>query len=636
MTTTTVYVSPRGDDRQDGTRARPFATLERAVAACRNAGARGARIRLSGGNYFAVSVALTAEDSGLTIEPVDNEAPMLYGGRPITAWRPDGDRFYVADLPGVREGTWDFRSLMVNGRYCPRARWPHEGLLQHESVFRVNWMSSTKGGWERPPTEEELTTLRVHAADVPATLEPRNAEITLYHLWDESMVGVRSVDRATGLVRFSMKAGHPAGAFGGGTEKTRQYVIWNIREGLSRPGQWCLDRVAGQLVYWPLPDEEMASAMVVAPASTAVLRFTGKKERPVRDVTLSGLTLGVTTTPLVAGGFGARAFEGAIEGAHVENIRLERLTVEHAAGQGVRFRESTSVSCEACEIRECGAGGLHIEGRAACITENHIHHVGLTYPSALALRCGGDDHVIAHNEIHHTSYSALNSGGRNIRIEHNLFHHAMEVLADGAAIYMFAAKHCLVRGNHTHSLRDGIVHAYYLDEQSEDSVVEGNLAVNVSWPLHMHMASRCTIRGNVCVNEGNMKVTLANCDGFRIERNVLACKGKLSLLPSYTGIAHLNNNVFHSAAGDVEISMHDRLPSLERNTGPVPVLPDTAGTVIADPRFADAEHGDFRFLPGSPAAAAGIQPIDVGGAGRHNPGLTPQNHARAARSRAPG
>ncbi len=35
------------------------------------------------------------------------------------------------------------------------------------------------------------------------------------------------------------------------------------------------------------------------------------------------------------------------------------------------------------------------------------------------------------------------------------------------------------------------------------------------------------------------------------------------------------------------------------------------GSVVADPMFADVEHGDFSFLPGSPALKMGIEPIDV-------------------------
>jgi len=32
----------------------------------------------------------------------------LYGGQLVTGWRHDGDQFWCANLPGVKEGTWDF------------------------------------------------------------------------------------------------------------------------------------------------------------------------------------------------------------------------------------------------------------------------------------------------------------------------------------------------------------------------------------------------------------------------------------------------------------------------------------------------------------------------------------------------
>jgi hypothetical protein len=36
-----------------------------------------------------------------------------------------------------------------------------------------------------------------------------------------------------------------------------------------------------------------------------------------------------------------------------------------------------------------------------------------------------------------------------------------------------------------------------------------------------------------------------------------------------------------------------------------------AHSVVADPLFADPEHGDFALAPGSPALKQGFQPIDT-------------------------
>ncbi len=39
------------------------------------------------------------------------------------------------------------------------------------------------------------------------------------------------------------------------------------------------------------------------------------------------------------------------------------------------------------------------------------------------------------------------------------------------------------------------------------------------------------------------------------------------------------------------------------------------GSVIADPRFADAAHRDFRLMPDSPALKMGFVPIDIADVG---------------------
>jgi hypothetical protein len=147
-----------------------------------------------------------------------------------------------------------------------------------------------------------------------------------------------------------------------------------------------------------------------------------------------------------------------------------------------------------------------------------IHHNGRTYPSAQGLRVSGTGVDVIHNTLHHTPYSAIGAHGSKLRMEHNRFHHVMEELSDGAAIYIFAAKSCILRGNYAYDLPDKLGHAYYLDEQSANSVVAGNVAVGVPWPIHNHMAWDCTLRDNVCINSGNMRITFPHCNRFILQR----------------------------------------------------------------------------------------------------------------------
>jgi hypothetical protein len=188
-----LYVATNGDDANPGSADRPVATLRKAIELSRTLPeAQAKHILLRGGTYYDVSVTLTKADSNLTIETSPNEQVILYGGVPLTNWQKDGERFYAAKLPDGRK--WDVRLLQVNGRFCPRARFPKEGTLTHLSRFDVPWMSTTGGGWKRKPTHEELTTLKYKAGDIPATIDIKNAEITVYHMWDESVAGITQND----------------------------------------------------------------------------------------------------------------------------------------------------------------------------------------------------------------------------------------------------------------------------------------------------------------------------------------------------------------------------------------------------------------------------------------------------------
>ena len=151
----TLYVAPNGNDAWSGRQVQPngertdgpLATLGAACRAARTLGTEARRrIVVQAGEYYIDEpIVLTDRDNGLTIEATASTDVTLYGGSMVTGWQKDGPDFCAATLPGVKEGQWDFRTLIVNGRYCPRARLPKEGRFEHRSVFDVPWMSTTGG-----------------------------------------------------------------------------------------------------------------------------------------------------------------------------------------------------------------------------------------------------------------------------------------------------------------------------------------------------------------------------------------------------------------------------------------------------------------------------------------------------------
>ncbi len=606
----TWYVAVNGDDQWSGTLATPNtdktdgpkATLRAARDAARAAGGQtDRRIVIAAGEYFlAEPLVLGAADSGLTLEGA-GIGSILYGGRIVTGWQKDGDHFYAARLDGVADGSWDFRCLIVNGRYCMRARYPKEGRLTHESEFPVAWMSTTGGGWQRKPTDAELTTLKYKAGDLGDWLEPANAEITVYHMWDESMVGISAIDTDSRTLVFSSKAGHPPGAFG-----VKTYVIWNVRQGMTQPGQWCLDRKEGKVVYWPLPGEDMTRAKVIAPALTSIIRI-----EKAGDITLANLAVSVTTTPLKAGGFGAGAFDGAVSVSAATNCRLSGLKVFNVSGQGIVAR-GEKLAVERCEVHHTGACGIRFGGSECSISDNYIHHVGLTYPSAIALQGGGRDNVAAHNEIHDAPYSAVNCGGQRNRIEYNNIHRAMMELHDGGGIYCFAGNELVLRGNFIHDIPDTGGYgssAYYLDERSENCVVENNVSLRVQRPSHNHMAKNNTLRNNVFVTDGDMRLTFPRSEGFTFTGNILVSAGKI-IFDNAAAMTRLEKNILFSRQGEVvdnRLSQYNTVGSRELALG--------SGNVAVDPKVIVFDNGSVAYGVDSLLTELGIEAVDASGAG---------------------
>jgi hypothetical protein len=586
----------------------PFATLRAACSTARkvNNGQPRKVIIQAGQYFFDRPLELDADDAGLTIESAPGADVCLYGGKKVAGWKKRGEKFYSVALPGVKERTWDFRALIVNGRFCLRARLPEEGFFEHLSRFDVPWMSTTGGGWKRKPTNEELTKLKYRPEDVGPWLDVNNAEVTIYHMWDESMVGLKAIDTKKQILTFSSPSGHPPGAFG-----VKKYIIWNVREGMKKPGQWYLDRTAGKLIYWPLAGEGMSKAEVYAPTIESIIHISGTRANPARDITISGLKLSVTTTPLMAGGFGAGRFDGAVSVAFAENCRLTGLEIVNVGGQGIKA-SGDNLRIDRCHIHNTGACGIRCRGDKAVVSDNHIHDIGLTYPSSLALQGGGKDCLISHNEIHDCPYTAINCGGQRNRIEHNLIYRAMLELHDGGGIYCFAGKDLVLRGNFIRDIVDTGGYgasAYYLDERSENCLVESNLSVGIVRPSHNHMAKSNTIRNNVFKCDADARITLPKSSDYTFEKNVIHAKGKI-VLENPDAITTMRNNVLYSAEGKIQFR---RLKDYSR-AGDYS-FEEKSGNLTADPQIIEFEKGRIKFAVDSPPLKLGIKPIDVSDAG---------------------
>jgi hypothetical protein len=156
----------QGDDTSgDGTMAKPFKSVGRALAATRqqrpldadpqvDANASGPVINLRAGTYFlSAPLSLTASDSGLTIQtyPGDTGRAWLSGARPLPglAWSRvnatgslAGANLWAADLSSASPGLAEAMSLRVDGERAVLARYPNCNPEKQLCMAPVGYSSS--------------------------------------------------------------------------------------------------------------------------------------------------------------------------------------------------------------------------------------------------------------------------------------------------------------------------------------------------------------------------------------------------------------------------------------------------------------------------------------------------------------
>ena len=539
----TFVVDPRGNAPGSDNHKEKFSTLEAARDAARKDGNSPHRILLKDGDYFLTkSLELDVRDSGLTIEAEHQGKAVLYGAKVLTGWkRENGSHFWYQNLPEVKDGTWDFRALVVDGRLAERACLPEDSAFEYMSNWNLASLPAVAGRWERPPTWEELTTLIYDPKDIPADLDLKNAEVRLYHMSNESLVGIDRIDKQRHTIIFSTAPVHPPGAL-----KKREYVILNTREGMTRPGQWYLDRPAGRIFYWPLPEKNMGEINIIAPTSEHVIRICGTQGQQVENITIRGLSLQATTAPLKSAGFGGGALDGALSIEKAVRCNIEDVEICNAGGVGIKGTDIHECRISHCHIHHTGAGGISIHrGNDLYLYNNHIHHVGRYYSSAAGVRLSGQNIHVRGNEIHEAPYSGIICGGSSHLIERNLIYKVMQVLNDGAAIYG-SMKNSTVKDNlvrEVMKVRDGFgVSAYYLDAGSRDCIIERNVSLGVEMPFHNNIARYTIIRDNIFVSEHDMTVSFQRSVGMDFISNRLYVPGNL-IVRHPNGIRTWQDNV---------------------------------------------------------------------------------------------
>lgn len=527
-----VYVALHGSDTNSGTRARPFATLERARDAVRQLRRDGqlgrgpVTIWLGGGDYLRTNaLELTAADSGTPEVPViwrahKNEPVRLLGGCKLSGFGPVTDPAVLARLPeparggvvqvslaslGVTDfGTMSSRGfgrplspahceLFFGGRPTTLARWPNEGEWERIAGYPDAGARKDEHGGNLGRLEDGFN----YSGDRPrGWRDTSDLWVHGYWAWDwaNSYERVASMD----LDRRLVKTAAPHGLYG--FRKGQRFYFLNLLEELDRPGEWFLDRKAGILYFWP-PN---SGAGQDASAPETLLSLLGGpllKLTEVSHVTFGGLVLEATRGSAVQihGGTSNR-----IAGCLIRNIGNYGVTITGGKGHGVL----------SCDIFDTGDGGVSMDGGdrqtlrpGGHFVENcHFARQGRWSKCYVpAVLMGGVGQRASHNLIHDHPHCAILFNGNDHLIEFNEIHHIALETGDVGAIY--TGRDYTYRGNR---IRHNFIHdtggvgmgsmGVYMDDCVSGTEIFGNIFYKVQRAAFLGGGRDHQVRNNIFVD----------------------------------------------------------------------------------------------------------------------------------------
>ena len=645
------YVSPAGDDSAAGTAEAPFASLHRARDAVREwrrgEAAEGAvTIHVADGRYeLREPLVLEPQDSGSPESPVVYQAepgarPVFSGGRVLDGWEPAEDGLWTTQVPQVAAGEWYFEQLFVNGRRATRARLPNRFYFY---IRDIQQDPPPVRGESRPP--QAVKTLQMREEDFAriAHLTPealQDVNLVVYHNWD---ITRRFPDRldpeqqaiiTTGL---GMKPWNP-------WRRNSHYHLENFRDALDAPGEWFLDR-DGTLYYYPLPDEDMGSAEVIAPVAEKFLVMQGDAAAGeyVQHVTLRGLTFQHAQWLTPPEGFepaqAASSIDAVVQADGARHVTIEDCEIGHIGTYAVWFRRGChDVTLRGSFLHDFGAGGVRvgemgIAAQAAqrtgriTVENNILRHGGRIFPCAVGVWIGqSGDNRIRHNDISDLYYTGISVGWRwgygeslakRNTIEFNRVHHiGWGVLSDMGGIYTLGpSEGTVVRNNVFHD-----IYAYsyggwglYTDEGSTGILFENNLVYRVkTGGFHQHYGRDNIVRNNILAFSELYQLQATRVEdhrSFTLENNLVIYDQGVLLQGPWEQIRYESrNNCFWNTAGE---PVEFRGRSLEEWQA----LGHEEGSIVADPGLVDPEQDDFRLTPDSPLRELGFEPFDPDRAG---------------------
>lgn len=642
-----LYVAQNGNDKNTGSRSKPFKTVNHAVEVAASHKDKAVTINIRKGIYhLGKTITINAnrfQPNSLQISAYKNEKVTISAGKRLQLkWKFWKNGIYMANVPaGI-----SFERMYINDALQPLARYPNYDL----SARIFHGTAADAIAPERVKKWKNPTGGYVHALHA--------------HEWGGFHYRITGTDGKGNL------------QLEGGWQNNRpnkmhdQYrFVENIFEELDAPGEWWLDREKNILYYYPSKGIDITKVIVVVSQLKNSLELKGKEEKPLKNIRISDLHFS----------HNERSFMDTKEPLLRSDWTIYR--------GGVILMDGT----ERSKINDCifeGIGGNAIMvsnyNKYDTITGCHIYNTGANAvcfvgdTKAVRSPSFGYENFVPYNQLDKTPGPLTNNYPQNCIVTDNLFHDLGDIEKQATGVQIQVASAITVSYNSIYqtsragiNIGDGAFGGHIIEFNDVFNTVRetGDHGSFNSWGRDRFWASERKYMDSLTAAHPELilldaqKQTIIRNNRFRCDHgwdidlddgssnyhiyNNLCLNGGLKLREGFYRIVENNimiNNSFHphvwfKNSGDVfernivmkkyaQIQVNDWGKSIDYN-----LFPDTAAlrdaqrrgtdahSLSGDPLFTDPSKGDYTVAANSPALKTGFRNFPMDAFGVKKPAL---------------
>lgn len=421
-----IYVSPQGNDNNNGTKRHPYRSIEKTmveVRAFRKTNQRRVEIHLLAGEYHLLKPILINEElHSLSIIGEGADKVSVKGSKLITtSWKVFDKNIWVAEL----DEDIDFDQVHINAVKQIRARYPNY---------------DENGGYWQGSAADAISTERVKSWK-----NPIGGFLHVMHdgRWGDFHYQIAAVDS-----NYQLK-------FIGGHQNNRPSamhptyrMVENIFEELDSENEWFFDKENRKLYVWKPADVELNEAKVELSFLKNLVQIIGSTDKAVRHISIEGISFQHATMTFM------ESYEPLLR----SDWKIYR------AG-AIVLENTEDCRIENCEFTDLGGNVIFANAynRHLQVVRNHIHHCG-----ASAISFVGDASAVRSPSFQYSQFVQRDEmdtlqGPKNdlypseCSAENNLIYKIGQVEKQVAAVQISMAMKILVKNNSIYDLpRAGI------------------------------------------------------------------------------------------------------------------------------------------------------------------------------------